>query len=619
MKNGLLPGAPCLILLLLCATGPLHAADAELAAFVDGVMQTQLSTKQTVGATVAIVQNGAVLHSAGYGFANAGEGQRVDPQRTLFRVGSISKVLIWMSVLQQLERAGAKLDEPVAAYLEDVQLDERYAAPVTLRHLMTHSPGFEDRIYGLFGRSTNDLVPLTEYLRSNVPRQVYLPGTVTAYSNYGSALAARVVENLTGENFASYAQSAILQPLGMSATFSQQTGEPWRDRVSQGYVFESGQRRRAPFEYVVAAPVGSLSASADDIARLMMELLEPRSSSVLSSDAKERLRNRAGVGPAEVNGTTLGLFEMTLGDGVRAVGHDGNTMLFHSRMILWPSQKLGLFVSTNTDSGTATVERLTVAFAERYGLATQSPGAADSVDLRQWHGHYGSVRNEHSGRLKLLQLLNQITVTGDANDRRLFVNGAPYQARSGRLLHELDGYNQVYFQSAEAHPDRLSLGNSPATQYQRLRWYERVDLTLAFLLAVLLANLILLLRLPYTAVFRSAAAGEESGRRGAGLTGPVGALVAVLVLVTAWLYARPFSDPVMFVLRDYPQLKQLAWLWFPLALGVALQLALALMGWVRGRWWPARRLFYSLVACLNVALVCWMFFWNLQPLTITGM
>lgn len=602
---------------------PSSAADAELAAFVDGVMQAQLAADHTVGATVAIVQDGAVLHAGGYGYANLAQQQRVDPDETLFRVASISKVLTWIAVLQQVERAGADLDEPISRYLDQVQLDNRFAAPVTLRHLMTHTPGFEDRVYGMFGDSTASVVPLVEYLKRNVPQQLFLPGSITAYSNYGTALAARVVESLAGTDYAAYVDGAILRPLGMRSTLSQVPGEDWQERLSQGYVLSGGQASRRPFEYVVPVPAGALSASAADISQLMIELLQPASSAVLSSDAKALLLGRAGPQPQALNGSTLGLFEMTLGEGERAVGHDGATMVFESRMMLWPAQQLGLFISTNTAGGGVAIEHLVEALSERYGLVQRASNAPVDADSRAVPGHYVAARREHTGRLKLVGLLRQVQVAEHANDQQLWVSGRLFQARGGGLFEEVGGHDRMHFQSVADGPDQIAFSSQPGTAFQRLAWYQRGDLTALFVALVVLLNVALLLRVPYTAFSRrSAARGRDSDStlaRGGGFAGPLGWMLALLILATLVLYLLTFSDLVTFMLSDYVRLEQLAWLWLPIAAGALLQLLLALRVWVRGRWWPMRRLFYSLVALANVVFACWMFYWNLQPLTVTGM
>ncbi len=605
--------------LLAAALG--NAEDAELRAFVDGVMQSHLSDQRTVGATVSVVQDGQVLMAAGYGLADVAAGAPVDPSETLFRIGSISKVLVWMSVLQQIERAGASLDEDVANYLESVTLEQRFPAPVTLRHLMTHTPGFEDRLYGLFTDAPSRLPTLPEYLQRNVPAQVWLPGETVAYSNYGAALAGRIVENLSGVTFADYVQEAIFAPLGMRSTFSQQLNEDWQARLSQGYVVKRQRPLRQGIEYVAPAPAGAMSASSEDMASLMLELLNPSTSAVLTSDAKALLLQQVKTAHPALNGLTLGLYEMTQGDGERAVGHSGDTMLFHSRMVLWPQQHLGLFVSTNTAGGEAVVESLLKAFNARYGLAGRSSAAAVETSVESLLGHYGSQRKEFSGPLKLVSLLGQVKVAKAEGVGRLLVSGAiptqVYEARDERLFYANDGLERLHFESVDQGPDLLISSQAPMLSFARLPWFERNDLNALFVLLVLLVNLVVLLRLPYTAVLGHAdRAGDGQDASGSGLASLLAWLLAAAVLGVCALYVAAVPDAVSFMSGGYRALAQLNWSWLLISLGSILQLTFALGAWRRRHWWFGRRCFYGLGALTNVALAGWLYYWNLHPFSL---
>jgi len=194
---------------------------AELEAFVDGVVKAAMARDHIAGATVAIVQDGQVVLKKGYGFASLSPQRRVDSDRTLFRVGSISKTFTWIALMNEVEAGRIRIDAPANLYLpERLQIrDQGFRTPVRVTNLMDHSPGFEDRMLGhLFERNYDRVRPLAEYLRQERPRRVAAPGAVSSYSNYGAALAGEMLVYVTGKPFETLIEDEILRPLAMSRT-----------------------------------------------------------------------------------------------------------------------------------------------------------------------------------------------------------------------------------------------------------------------------------------------------------------------------------------------------------------------------------------------------------------
>ena len=175
---------------------PLQAAEVE--AFMDGLIDAQLEAYHLPGATVAVVQDGALLLAKGYGYADLAARKPVVADQTLFRPGSISKLLIWTAVMQLVEAGQLDLDADVNTYVTDFKIPSTYPEPITLAHLLTHTPGFEERGEGLFLRAAAEKLPLADYLQRYMPARVRPPGTLTAYSNYGTTLAGYIIEQVTG-------------------------------------------------------------------------------------------------------------------------------------------------------------------------------------------------------------------------------------------------------------------------------------------------------------------------------------------------------------------------------------------------------------------------------------
>jgi len=190
-------------------------------AFIDGFMALQLLAAPAAGVTVAVVKDGQLFFAKGYGYADVDKSIRVDADKTLFRPGSVSKMFTWTAVMQLVEQGKLDLDTDVNEYLRDFKLPATFAAPVTLRNLMTHTPGFEDGGVGyLFKESAAELVPLDQFLRQHMPARARPPttdfssGANASYSNYGAALAGRIVEIVSGESFDDYIEKHIFAPSG---------------------------------------------------------------------------------------------------------------------------------------------------------------------------------------------------------------------------------------------------------------------------------------------------------------------------------------------------------------------------------------------------------------------
>jgi CubicO group peptidase (beta-lactamase class C family) len=415
---------------------------ADVDAWLDGLLPAALDRTRIAGAAVSVVHDGELVTARGYGWADTGadggDPVPVDPEATLFRPGSVSKLVTATAVMQLVEAGDVDLDAPVADYL-DVEVPTTFDEPITLRHLLTHTAGFEERVAGLIGVE-GDPVDLRAALSTDAPEQVYRPGTVPAYSNYGNALAGYVVEHVSGERFEDYVAEHVLEPAGMStATFEQPLPDALRDRMSRGYA--TADSPASPFEVVGVAPAGALSASATDMAGFMLaQLGEPTGEPLLDPETLDLMH--APALDADTLGTLADGPRMTLGffdesrNGHDIVGHGGDTNVFHSHLQLYPQERTGIFVSFNSSGEGAadTVElrdQLMHGFADRY-FPADDPAAAPvptvDADTAREHaaqaaGSYTGSRNMHSTFLAVLDVLQHTEVTAQDDGRILLTPG----------------------------------------------------------------------------------------------------------------------------------------------------------------------------------------------------
>src|SRR5216684_351792 len=184
---------------------------ADATAWLDGFMPMQLEREDIAGAVVLVVKDGKVLLAKGYGYKDVAKKIPVTPDSTLFRPGSISKLFTWTAVMQLVEQGKLDLDRDVNDYI-DFKIPATYPQPITLRHIMTHTPGFEETIQELFVANASQLKPLDAYLKEHMPARIFPPGTTPAYSNYAATLAGYIVERASGQNFNDYVDEHVFKP-----------------------------------------------------------------------------------------------------------------------------------------------------------------------------------------------------------------------------------------------------------------------------------------------------------------------------------------------------------------------------------------------------------------------
>jgi len=270
----------------------------DLEAFFDGVIAAQMRAHSIASATLSVVKDGELYFAKGYGYGDREARRPVDAERTLFRPGSISKLFTWTAVMQLVERGKIDLDADVNRYLSDFRIPDTFPAPITMKHLMTHTPGFEDGALGyLLIKSESELVSLSASLAAHIPRRVRPPGTYSSYSNFGSALAGLIVANVSGMPFEEYVEKNIFEPLGMTrSTFREPLPETLAPDMATSYRRENGAFEPAHFELISNfGPAGALSSTATDMARFMvahLQLGRYGESRILAEETARRMHQR---------------------------------------------------------------------------------------------------------------------------------------------------------------------------------------------------------------------------------------------------------------------------------------------------------------------------------------
>ncbi len=391
----------------------------ELEAFLDGIMAAHMASHDIAGATFSVVKDGEILFAKGYGYADVKKKKPVRADTTLFRPGSVSKLITWTAVMQLFEQGKLDLDADVNTYIEAFKIPETYPKPITLKNLLTHTPGFEDIWTGLIARKPEDIEPMNEVLAKKIPARVFPPGEITAYSNYGTALAGYIVEKVSGMPFEDYVEKNIFHPLNMKhSTFRQPLPEELADFMSGGYDFKKGLFEAEDFElFNGLAPAASMSTTATDMAKFIIAHLQNGKYGeyrILEEETATLMQTQLFTHDSRLDGNAYGFWERTQNN-IRMIEHGGDTKLFHTYLIMMPEQNTGFFVSYNSVGGGGSPrEELLQAFLDRYYPMPAVPKPTPSPDFKKragrFIGSYGVTRGFFTSYEKVANLMSSFKI-----------------------------------------------------------------------------------------------------------------------------------------------------------------------------------------------------------------
>ncbi len=609
------------------AAPPVKAEDPkELEAFLDDLMAEQMAENHVPGAVVAVVEDGRAVLIKGYGYADTAGQTRVNPEQTLFHVASISKLFTWTAVMQLVERDMLSLDSEVNEYL-DFTIPDTFPEPIRLRHLMSHTSGFEDKSLDMWTTRADQLVPLNEYLEANMPARVFPPGEFIAYSNYGSALASYIVERVSGLPFSDYAEQYILKPLGMArSTFRQPLPESLAADLAKGHNYSNGQYV-AGNVYLQPYPAGSLSATAADMARFMIAHLqngELEGQRILLEETALQMHSQLYTPDPRLDGVAHGFFERSL-NGQHLLSHGGNFINSNSFVYIIPDQNAGFFISTNSTGGGHAIQSIVEAFIDyRYPVAESAaphstPGFAERI--APYLGEYTSARGNFTSFEKVNSVFTPINVSLDDDSNLVIADSRFAEVEPGLLTDVNDPDNRLVYR---VNPDGRLILTGATTIYEsyanfKTPWYGTGKLHLLVIGIGTLLFLAALIAWPVRFIFK------RRQRRATSLPGVLTtrlarwsvALFGLILVLVSLGFASIFAD----ILPGYGVPS----IWFdtPPILTIILSLAYVLGGltvailifaalaWAKRYWSLGGRVFYSLLALSALLMSGSLVYWDL--------
>lgn len=396
---------------------------ADIENSVDASIAPHIENGDIPGAVIAVVKNGQIIFQKGYGKADIEQDIPMDASNTVMEAGSVSKLYTWTAIMQLVEQGKLDLDADISAYLPEGFIDRSFSDPVTLKHLMSHNAGYEEHIEGMMPESAETLVSLEEYLsRGTQPKQVFQPGTVTAYSNYSTNLAGYIVERVSGLSFAEYVAQNILDPLDMKRS-SFEIRFDLIDNIMQnkakGYARQDDQWIEQPLAYINDIPAGSLNTTATDMANFMIAQMNYDGSGSLklfqNPDTLQVFQSKLFSHYDKLAGNAHGFWEY-ISTGKRVLKHGGNTTGFTSKLLLVPEEQFGVCILTNTvnemSGSIRDIQDLLIGLPQK-----ASDAAAGLNHAKEVSGTYSTARTIYSNLFAATNVLSNMGTIVSANDQ----------------------------------------------------------------------------------------------------------------------------------------------------------------------------------------------------------
>ena len=440
--------------------------------WADALFAKALDGKRMSGAVLTMVQDGEIVLSKGYGYADYAAGTTVDSDDTRFRIGSTTKTFTALAIAQLMDDGRiASLDDPANKYLTRLQLPSPDGVDITLKHLLTHSAGFENKVYRIGADRKYELPLSEEEIARYEPSIVSPPGKYSSYNNYGTTVLGLIVEDVSGETIAEYFDRHIFAPLGMTKSILNMSTKP-SEGLGTPYAFlPNGEPVAIPHRTVhpFYAPVGGINATGNDMARYMIAQLAQGTDEnpILSQEMFRKMHTQIRSNHELSSGFGMIYFTWDW-NGTSLVVHGGDWPGTHSGMMLFPDSGTGVFFSLMAEypevpilesilgsERLAPIDGVTVDtpitnlgvlfnFVETFFGTYRGPEAESTVldDLSEYEGSYVARSAAFSTMERMLSFGNPFSVVNvTVAEGGLMFNGAGPYAPAGSDVFRIDDYS----------------------------------------------------------------------------------------------------------------------------------------------------------------------------------
>ncbi|ASJ56449.1 penicillin-binding protein [Brevibacillus formosus] len=595
------------------ARSPITAPSIEQV--IDPLMKNEMNNLHIPGAAIVITQGDRIIFRKGYGFADVEQQIPVDPERTVFRIGSVTKSLTATAAMQLVEKGKLSLREDLNTVLKDYKITNNRYGPITLHHLLTHTSGIDEKIYKRDNRQS--VIPefSTETVNETLQMQetIFTPGSKFQYSNAGTGLLGSVIEQASGQSLHDYMRENIFRPLGMDSAELYLPQD--RSKLAKSYYYDGNGYQTIPYSGIIFPGSGAANMTPVDFAPYMIAHLSGGSyngTSLLKPETVQLMHAQQFATHKRMHGIGYGFFKGETKNGIPTLWANGGIDGFISKMVLIPSESIGIFVAVNaTHPGLELHGKVVNAFTDKL-LTDQVRKPLTPVDgtideLKKLEGQYLLTLTPENGWGKGLQLLSSYTYTVKALDAQTISVTGMFQNEGQQSLwkkfvqvddhffQEIDGEEQLYFHEEQG---KFYMTGPMNFSLSRISFIESPPVLLA--LYVIPGIVFILLSLVWIARF-----GLRKWRK---QSYAISKIVLIMALLHSLFFIIQFTYANAELVYGYPAFYQVVVASLPIVSLAAAAYLLLRIGTAkeRDRWKVAN----SAAAVLSILYTGYLFYWN---------
>ena len=325
---------------------------------VDDWVKAQIQLRHIPAASIAVIKDGVVVKTAGYGLADIEHNIPARPD-TVFKIGSVSKQFIAAGVMLLVQDGKVAVDEKVSKYIEGTPAAWQ---AITVRHLLTHTSGLTREGPGF---DPYKIQPDIDVIRTAYPLPLqFKPGDNYQYSNLGYYILAEVIRRVSGKRWADFLNERVFAPLGMTSTRVTSVSDVIPNRAD-GYSWNEDKFANME-NWPAVRPSGAFLSTAQDMAKWEVALQTDR---ILKSATRQEMWTPVRLNDGRTYdygfGWELGDFPNGVGaTGVSVIRHEGTIPGFRAAYWRLPNHGITVIVLTNLER--AALDNLTSGIAVRY-------------------------------------------------------------------------------------------------------------------------------------------------------------------------------------------------------------------------------------------------------------
>ncbi|RCX16685.1 CubicO group peptidase (beta-lactamase class C family) [Fontibacillus phaseoli] len=585
----------------------------QLEQVVDNVMEANMDKLHIAGSAVVVTQGDDILFSKGYGYGDVEHRVPMDPASTLIRIGSLTKPMVAAAVMQEVERGLLSTDTDINQYLKTFKVPVFGKRPITLHDLLTHTSGLDQVMYNVVSLSEGKTVPASEFLRQYFLKQspVREPGEQYDYNNINFGLVGNLIEQTSGQTLNDYLTEQLFKPLGMPSV-SMEKGSV----VPKSYQYAGeGNYRLLPYEHFNIPGGGAINVVPNEFAHFMVAQLNQglyKGQAIMKPETIQSMQDLQYTAHPQLDGFGYGLMRGKLANGMPILWYTGDVEGFSSKMVLIPSERVGIYVVVNTGEGGSLLYEQVIGGIEKLmdGGAVPEEPEVSAGDLKQYEGRYAYRLSPQHGWGKWITFFERNSFDVKPAGNKLEVSGV-FPLGSGKVEHrtfysigdqvfrEQGGSQKLWFHQVEG--TWKMTGIDSATLEKTGFWRQS-----STLLMVLAGICCFWIGLAVVYLVRYLVRFIRKGKR------PISGKIAAISLLFAVYLPVQVIYGLMKVTYGFP-------LWYrwgigslPLvAFGIAVYMLVgALSNRALGKWTIAGRVF---IAGITVFCTVYLFYWNMLP------